>query len=223
MPKLNKDKKSCKDVFSAMMLSNADYVGNIEMPLIKPNSTEPTGLVPFSKINRCTDYNKWVHFYEYDYIIERIWKYPNKYLNLLKQYDGVITPDFSLYRDMPLMMQMNNIFRSRMVGRWLQDNGIDVIANIRYGDKRTYKFSCLGVSKHSSISIGTYGSMKENESRQILEDGLPIIINSIQPKSIIIYGTVSKMIEELCDTFGINLIVFKSEFEKKHLTVKEVN
>lgn len=223
MTQLNKNKKSCKDVFNALMLSNADYVGNIEMPLIKCNHSEPADLIPFSKINSCLDYNKWVHFYEHDYIIERIWKHPMKYLDKLKQFAGVITPDFSLYRDMPLMMQMYNIFRSRMVGRWLQDNGIDVIVNIRYGDERTYKFSCLGVCKHCTISIGTYGSIKDKENRRFLEKGLPIIINSIQPKTLIIYGSVSKPIIELCNKYNINLIIFKSDFEKTHFSTKDVS
>ena len=223
MSQFNKDKKSCKDVFNALMLSSADYVGNIEMPIIKSNRSEPTDLVPFSKISSCSEYNKWVHFYEHDYIIERIWKHPMKYLEKLKKFDGVITPDFSLYRDMPLMMQMYNIFRSRMVGRWLQDNGIDVIVNVRYGDARTYKLSCLGVSKHSTISIGTYGSIKEKENRRILEQGLPYVIRSVQPKTLIIYGSASKIIIELCDKHNIKLIVYKSNFEKTHHIVKGVS
>ena len=109
-----------------------------------------------------------------------------------------------------------------MVGRWLQDNGIDVIVNIRYGDQRTYKLSCLGVSKHSTIAIGTYGSIKDNENRRILEEGLPYIINFIQPKTLIIYGSVSKTINELCNKNNINLCIFKSDFEKTHHVIKEV-
>lgn len=222
MSKLNKDKKSCKDVFNSFMLSHADYVGNLEIPTIDCNNSEPTELIPFSKINRSDSFKKWVHFYEYDYIIERIWNHPNKYIEKLRQFEGVITPDFSLYRDMPLIMQLSNIFRSRMVGRWLQDEGIDVIVNIRYGDKRTYKTSCLGVCKHSSIAIGTYGSMKDSANRKILEDGLPYVINAIQPRSIIIYGTTSKRINELCKKHNIKLIVFQSEFGKNHHSSKEV-
>ena len=45
-----------------------------------------------------------------------------KYLNILSKYGGVITPDYSLYRDMPLSMQIWNIFRSRALGSYLQSN-----------------------------------------------------------------------------------------------------
>ena len=62
--------------------------------------------------------------YEDDYRFERIWRNPRQYLNVLKRYNGVILPDFSLYRDMPLVMQLWNIYRSRAIGFWLQLNGI---------------------------------------------------------------------------------------------------
>ncbi len=52
---------------------------------------------------------------------ERIWTTPNKYLPIIKKFRGVITPDFSVYRDMPLVMQQWNIYRSRAIGHWLQE------------------------------------------------------------------------------------------------------
>ena len=222
MSKLNKDKKSCRDVFNAFMLSNVDYAGNLEIPIINLSTSEPTELISFSKINKCTEYNKWVHFYEHDYIIERICKYPEKYLQKLKQFKGVITPDFSLYRDMPFTMQINNIFRSHQIGRWLQNEGIDVITNIRYGDDRTYKIACLGVPKHSTVAIGTYGSIKDKENRKYLEAGLPIVFNTIRPKTLVIYGSVTALIKDLCQKYNTQLIVFQSELGKTHDNTKEV-
>lgn len=76
---------------------------------------------------------------EDDFLFERIWRNPRKYLEVLQRYEGVILPDFSLYRDMPLVMQLWNIYRSRAIGHWLQMNGVTVIPNIRYGDRRTYR------------------------------------------------------------------------------------
>lgn len=57
-----------------------------------------------------------------DYQFERIWNTPERYVNVLKQYDCVLTPDFSLYMDMPRAMKVWNIYRSRsIVGKrsWL--------------------------------------------------------------------------------------------------------
>ena len=84
----------------------------------------------------------------YDVTFERIWNTPNKYLPIIKKFKGVITPDFSVYRDMPLVMQQWNIYRSRAIGHWLQENGVSVIPDIRFGDERTYEASCAGIQKH---------------------------------------------------------------------------
>lgn len=219
---LYQDKKSCKDVFNAMMLENAFYEGNLELPIIKGTKEIPVGLIPFSRIKKSEEYEKWIHFYEYDQIIERLWNYPYKYLPYLKKFKGVILPDFSLFEDMPLLMQMYNILRSRMVGNWLQNNGVNVIVNMRYGDHRTYKICCIGAPKNSTIAIGTHGSMKSRESREILEKGLLFIFNNLQPNTLIVYGTASEFIVSLCNKYNTKLVVFQSDFGKSHSLKKEV-
>lgn len=71
---------------------------------------------------------------------------------------GVISPDFSLYRDMPLVMQQWNIYRNRAIGSWLQMNGVNVIPNVRFGDKRTYDICCEGIDSGSIIAIGSHSN-----------------------------------------------------------------
>ncbi len=72
-----------------------------------------------------------------------------QYLAKLKKFNGIITPDFSIYRDMPLVMQQWNTYRGKALGHWWQSNGLNVLPNVRYGDSRTYEFCCAGVPKNS--------------------------------------------------------------------------
>ncbi len=220
--KFFKEKKSYQDVFNAKMLENAIYKSYLELPAIIGTEEVPKGLVPFSKIKSSEEYNYWIHFYEFDQIIERLWKNPERYLPYLKKFKGVILPDFSLFQDMPLIMQMYNILRSRMVGSWLQDNGINVIANIRYGDSRTYKISCIGIPKNSTISIGTHGAMKSPKIRENIEAGITYILKTLQPKNLVIYGTTSPKIVNECLKYNTKLIVYQSEFSKSRSLKKEV-
>lgn len=74
---------------------------------------------------------KAVHFFIEDYQFERIWKNPEKYVDKLRQYVCVATPDFSPYSDMPLVCQLYNHYRKHWVGAFLQANGITVIPTIR--------------------------------------------------------------------------------------------
>ena len=160
MSKENSTRNGCKDVFHAFLVKNAQFDTELEIPCIKPESSIPQKLIPFSKAVGGTDYNCFVHFYEDDANFERLWNNPQKYLPVLHKYKGVITPDFSLYRDMPLVMQQWNTYRSRAIGHWLQENGIPVIPNVRWGDERTYDLCCAGVPRNSTIAVGSHGCIK---------------------------------------------------------------
>lgn len=41
-----------------------------------------------------------VHFFLYDYKFEKIWDSPDNYVEKLRQYKGVLSPDFSMYLEM---------------------------------------------------------------------------------------------------------------------------
>lgn len=47
-----------------------------------------------------------VHFFIYDYNFENVWKDTEKYVELLSKYKGVLTPDFSMYTEMPYAVQI---------------------------------------------------------------------------------------------------------------------
>lgn len=216
---INSQRSGCKDVFNAFLVSHSTYDGDYEIPVIKPCYETPNKMISFSKSIASKDYDQWVHFYEDDFLFERIWRNPEKYLETLKKYKGVILPDFSLYRDMPLCMQIWNIYRSRAIGSWLQQNGVNVIPNIRYGDERTYDISCNGVSKHSVIAVGSHGTFKNLINRKLFLDGLDYVVNKLKPTTIVIYGNASDKYFEKYKKQGINIVRFDSAIAISHREV----
>ena len=212
----NGTRAGCRDVFRAFLVKNAHYEGDLEIPCINAEQTLPSGLVSFSKAIGKKDYDAWVHFYEDDASFERLWNHPNKYLPILKKYNGVITPDFSVYRDMPLVMQHWNIYRSRALGHWLQDNGIPVIVNVRWGDERTYDLSCTGVPTNSTISIGSHGCIKLLQERGRFIQGLDYVVDKLNPKTIIVYGTAPETIFSKYVKTGIEVLQFDSDYMTTH-------
>ena len=205
-----------KDIWNSFMVSDAVYAGKFEFPVLFPTHQIPNSLIAFSKALSSHDYNQWVHFYENDISFERLWRNPLKYLPLLKKFNGVILPDFSLYRDMPLTMQIWNIYRSRAIGCWLQREGINIIVNIRYGDERTYSVCCDGVSENCVISIGTHGIMRRSVDRQYLFQGLDTVIAILHPSDIIIYGTAPDKYFHKYVCSGIRIHAFESEYAITH-------
>ena len=206
----------CKDVLRSFLVANATYESDLEIPRIKAEHTVPTKLIPFSKAIRSTDYSAWVHFFEDDVNFERLWNRPNKYLPILQKFAGVITPDFSLYRDMPLVMQQWNIYRSRALGHWLQENGVQVIVNVRWGDKRTYPVCCSGVPNNAVICVGSHGCIKLTRERNHFSTGLNYVVRTLHPKTIIVYGAVPEDIFEQYTDAGISIIHFESDFNVTH-------
>ncbi len=122
-----------KDVFNSFIVRNATYDGKEEIPRITTSNLLPEKVISFSNAIRSKDFDCWVHFYEHDKNIERFWKNPTRYLPILKRFKGVISPDYSLYYDMPLSMQIWNTYRGKALAHWLQENGVEVIPNVRWG------------------------------------------------------------------------------------------
>lgn len=220
MIKENLNRKSCVDVFNSFLVKEAEYAGRYEIPRIESVSDIPEHLIVFSKATACKDFNNWVHFFEDDYMFERLWRDPEKYLELFKKYQGVILPDFSIYRDMPFVMQVWNIYRSRAIGTWLQKNDVKVIPNIRYGDRRTWKVSCDGISKGGTIAVGSHGTIKNAVDRQYFSEGLKYVIKTLNPENIVVYGTIPENIFNPYKEAGINIIQFQSDYFITHKGVK---
>lgn len=219
MSKVNSARSGCRDVFRSFLVKNASYDGYLEIPCLKPEYQVPNRLILFSKAVRSCDFDSWIHFYEDDAAFERIWNAPNKYLPIIKKFNGVITPDFSVYRDMPLVMQQWNIYRSRAIGHWLQENGVSVIPNIRFGDERTYEVSCVGIQKHGTIAVGSHGCIKLSSDRSYFVNGLEYVVDRLEPSILVVYGTAPDNIFASYKEKGIEVLQFDSDFMQSRKAV----
>lgn len=219
---MNKEKfNTVYDVFHAFLVKNAEYDGRIELPCIRTSDEIPNQLIPFSRaMEKATvDFNQWVMFYEHDVKFERLWHNPKQYLQKLKKFKGIISPDFSLYRNMPLVMQEWNTYRGRALAHWLQENGIAVIPNVRFNDARTYEFCYDGIEKDKTVAVGTHGCIKRTEDKKLFKSGLEEMVKRLSPKTIIVYGAAPDDIFGQYAKRGIDIIPFESEFSKSRKRV----
>ena len=212
----NKPKKAVTDVFHAFLVENASYAGNEEIPCVATSKLLPEKLISFSKAMNSNEYDSWIHFYEHDRKIERFWASPRKYLPIIKKFRGVISPDYSLYYDMPLVMQEWNTYRGKALGHWLVENGVEVIPNVRWGDERTFELSTLGVEPEKTIAVGTHGCIKTLEGKRMFIRGFDYVVQALKPKTVIVYGRMPDKIFCLARMYGIELICFESEFAQTH-------
>ncbi|MFR1478348.1 MAG: DUF4417 domain-containing protein [Hydrogeniiclostridium mannosilyticum] len=155
-------------------------------------------------------------FYEHDSQFVRLWNNPRKYINILRKYKGVVTPDFSLYRNMPLVMQKWSTYQGKAIGVWLQNKGVEVIPNVRFADERSYSFCFDGVEKRSTVAIGTHGCIKKLTDRAYFEKGLAEMVKRLQPQTIIVYGADPGYMFGKYKAMGIRIIQFDSAFSAAH-------
>lgn len=159
-----------------------------QMPIIKNDNFIPDKLIGFNYAKTSKEKNVGIHFYLDDYQFERLWNNPEEYVDILKQYDCILSPDFSLYMDMPMPMKIWNIYRSRQVGQYYQNQGIKVIPTLSWAEPETFKFCFEGVPQGSIVSISTIGVKKNKEALKIWKQGVDELIKQIKPSTILIYG-----------------------------------
>ncbi len=212
----NSERSGCVDVFRSYLVTDAIFAGELEIPALQPVNELPASIKPFSQALSSNKADTWVHFYEDDAKFERIWNNPKRYLKALSRFEGVISPDFSLYRDMPLVMQYWNIYRSRAIAHALQSLGMSVIPNMRFGDSRTWDVCCLGIPHDSVISVGSHGNLKCVNDRRCFTQGLDYVVSKVHPRAIVVYGSAPESIFGKHKEDGIEIVAFPSEFARTH-------
>lgn len=116
-------------------------------------------------------------------------------------------------------MQMWNTYKGRAIAAWLQDNGIEVIPNVRWNDERTFDFCFDGIERNSTVSIGTHGCIGNKADRTYFKNGLAKMVGVLNPKNIIVYGRNPDDIFAEYKNRGINIIAFESELAKSRKQV----
>lgn len=193
-----------RDVFHSEMVAGARFEGRFDMPCIEPVQEPPERLVPFSRAmdRSCTDFDAYVHFYEDDYLFERLWNSPGRYLGRLERFAGAISPDFSTCVDFPGALKVWSTYRDRACGRWLQERGMAVIPNVRC-DPDTLEWALDGLPRRGLIAIGARGNVRDRRDRERLLAMTKAAVAALEPTGIVWYGSTAYGVGERLDALGV--------------------
>jgi len=193
-----KRKAIIDDGMNPKLVKGARFDGIFEIPIIeKPNNLIiPKMIVPFSERNKVKDKNKaTLCFNIMDKDFAEVLINPENYIEEFREFEAIISPDCSLYRDAPLSVQITNVYRNRAVGSYYQRNASYAIPQIRWGNEETYttkvlpeKVAFLGVEKHSILSIGTYGCIQHRDDKYHFKAGLESMLETLEPEIVLVYG-----------------------------------
>ena len=168
-----------------------DASGKWNIPIIRKTELDLAyvNLISYTDIKtNDIDENKQrgIHFYIDDYKMEGLYYNHERSIHRIAQYKFVITPDYSLYRDMPKAVQLFNVFRSRWCGAFWRSKGITVIPNVSWGDSTTFEFCFDGIEEGSIVAVGTIGCKR---SKLAFMRGYNEMLKRIKPSAIICYGS----------------------------------
>lgn len=176
------------NIYNLNIIDNQKIEGYYQMPIINNDNYIPKDVIGFNYAKTNKEKNVGIHFYLDDYQFERVWNKPEDYIEILKQYECIFSPDFSLYMDMPIAMKIWNVYRSRLIGQYYQEQGIKVIPTLSWAEKETFEFCFDGIPKGSIVSISTIGVKRNKEALKIWNAGVDELIKRIKPSTILIYG-----------------------------------
>lgn len=162
--------------------------GKYQFPQLKPCNFIPDHLLSFKDMLSVSDFSAGVHFFTDDYRFERIWRNTDAYLARLSRFQCVFTPDFSLYLDMPLAMQIWNTYRNRLIGQICQDYGMNVIPTVGWAGEESFDFCFDGLPQGGMVAVSTVGVMNDKNAKEIFRRGMEEMIRQVSPDFILIYG-----------------------------------
>jgi hypothetical protein len=187
--KVNQTSKSLRQSYK--LLRN-DYPTNSKwgIPNVKKCTVDITGIKLIGidktkKVDNSKNIAKSVHFFVEDTKIERVYNYPEGYIYQLAQYPHVLTPDYSMYRDMPLAVQLISAFKNRWCGAYWQEHKISVIPTVSWSTIESFDFCFDGLEYETVVAISTLGGLTEKEH---FLRGYFEMRDRINPKQVLCFG-----------------------------------
>lgn len=177
-----------------------EYGNPIVQPILRQELPWRFDLVPFNYVTTGKYKHRTVHFFIQDYMFDRVWNNPTKYIKMLLQQEAVIGPDFSLFRDTPEPIQRWSHYKRQWLSAYWQLQGIKVIPNVRWSSKESFNYCLDGVPHESVVCVSAVGAMVDKVATKLFLYGYERMQAELKPKHILIRSTQKAMKELACHT-----------------------
>lgn len=184
---INKQKMK-QDLVKNEFLYHGKSVGKYEIPKIKKQDIDVDKIKFLSYVNAKNNddenKDKTIHFYTYDWKFEKVYEKADEEFEKLSQYYCLLSPDFSIFTNMPIALQIASVFKSRWCGAYWQSKGLRVIPAVSWGDERSFDFCFDGIEEGSIVAVCTY--CRENCEEEFML-GYNEMMKRIKPSMVLCY------------------------------------
>lgn len=201
------------------LFKDLSVTGKYQMPVVKATQNENIKkLISFNYWKTCKNpESNYLCFYIDDYQFKRVWNMPQKYLEVVKKFKGIIAPDFSLYRDLPTPLNIYNCWRNKVLMAYYQSQGIDVIPNVSWSDETSFSWCFDGLPINSVLAVSTNGCIRDKTALKLFLKGFEEMKNRLKPLKIIVVGALPKELQN--EPNLVHFEGFNSMIVEKHKSI----
>lgn len=192
--------------------ATSNYYGIPNMDATQTTGTQMLRFCDWGEVDNPKDYI--IHFYYDDFKFITAWRDPDKYIDKLRNFKAVVSPDFSLYTDFPRALQILSCYRRQWVGAYWQKQGLDVIPDVVWGDEESFNYCFEGIPQNSTVAVSTVGVRSDKfwngEQGEMFRAGYNEMLKRLEPSTILFYGDMIEGLEG-------NIIRCPSFYEQKRM------
>lgn len=178
------------DFFGNFYTLGADFTGKYKFPVLQQQRNLPDKMaLPINYMLSTQNLNdNWFHCFVGDKQFNRFWYSFDKYIPYLKSVGGIISTDFSIYRNDDEDIQIRNIYRNRVMAYAMQKVNPNTIPTAGFGAENTWNWCFDGLPFHSTVAITTNGTLTDPEAQRLFVGGVDALVQTVKPYALVICG-----------------------------------
>ena len=182
--------KTCRN-WENLQRAKYEGVGEFEIPRIFPDSPKVDNWIGFNYAKGCEEPQvHGVHFFVDDYQFIRCWTDPDRYIPMLRRFQAVCSPDFSMFTDFPKAVNVFNHYRKHWLGAYWQEHGVRVIPTVGWIDDNSFEWCFDGEPVGGMVAVSSVGTQGTDEAKAYFLHGYEEMKRRLHPTSVMFYGKV---------------------------------
>lgn len=127
-----------------------------------------------------------LHFFIDDYKFQCLWNSPKRYIDFLARRQCVVMPDFSMYTNFPLALQIYNKYRNHWLAAYYSINGVRIIPCVLATNSIHFDWIFDGLPKNSVLAMSDLG-VARGHGRLLIRDTYYEMIRRLDPIQILYF------------------------------------
>ena len=156
------------DVMKEYLITGAELDGQFQIPMLPKVDFSPGKSIDFaSSKSRSLKGHKdlTVNFYIDDKSFLQVWNQPDQYIEHLKCFNSVCSPDFTIASGMPSALNIYNLYRNHALGYYWAVMGVKIIPSVNIISPKEMPWIFDGTPHRSTVSCCTNGRVRSKSAR----------------------------------------------------------